>query len=205
MLKVKNIGFPQIFRSNEWEWDISSYKPSKSDILTLQYKNRDSPFFSVYKCEIKPNELESVMSAFGEIRIHTDNTGKYLALKDKMNNYVYSSLSIKSATPKTNILFDIDENAGFVIGSMKVNSSPQLISGTNFPFKNGKHGFYGSPCDNGEITIYISSFTSKSKLKIIDSNSYIKSIMINRTGEYRIKNISLNDSVSFPMKITIAS
>jgi len=198
MLKVKNIGFPQIFRSNEWEWDISSYKPSKSDILTLQYKNRDSPFFSVYKCEIKPNELESVMSAFGEIRIHTDNTGKYLALKDKMNNYVYGSLSIKSATPKTNIIFDI-QDAGFVIGKMEVNSSPlKLISGTNFPFKNGKHGFYGAPCDNGEITIYISSFTSKSKLKIIDSKSYIKSIMINRAGEYRIKNISLNDC---PMRV----
>jgi hypothetical protein len=122
-----------------------------------------------------------------------------------MNNYVYSSLSIKSATPKTNIIFDI-QDAGFVIGNMEVNSSPpQLISGTNFPFKNGKHGFYGSPCDNGEITIYISSFTSKSKLKIIDSNSYIKSVMINRTGEYRIKNVSLNDSVSFPMRITIAS
>lgn len=200
MLKVKNIGFPQIFRSNEWEWDIISYKPSKSDILTLQYKKRDSPFFSVYKCEIKPNELELAVSTFGDVRIHTDSTGKYLALKDNVNNYVYGSLSIKSSTPKTNILFDI-YNAGFVIGKMKVNSSPvKLISGTNFPFKNGRHGFYGVPCDNGEITLYISSFTSKSRIKIIDSKSYIKNIMINKTGEYRIKNVSLNDC---PLKIVM--
>jgi hypothetical protein len=198
MLKVKNIGFPQIFRSNEWEWDISSYKPSKSDILTLQYKNRNSPFFSVYKCEIKPNELESVMSAFGEIRIHTDNTGKYLALKDKMNNYVYGSLLIKSGTPKTNILFDI-ENAGFTIGSISVNEmSAKHINGSNFPFNNGRHGFYILPCDDCQITIYISSFTSKGRLKIIDSNSYIKYCMINRTGKYQIKNVSLNDC---PLKI----
>ena len=201
MLKVKNIGFPQVFRSNEWEWDISSYKPSKSDILTLQYKKRDSPFFSVYKCEIKPNELQSAMSAFGNVRIHTDYTGKYLALKDNLNNYVYGSLSIKSATPKTNVLFDV-QDAGFVIGSMKVNSSPlKLISGTNFPFKNGKHGFYGIPSDKGEITLYISSFTSKRKLKIIDSKSYIKTIMINKAGEYRIKNICLNNCN--PAKILI--
>lgn len=200
MLKVKNIGFPQIFRSNEWEWDISSYKPSKSDILTLQYKNRDSPFFSVYKCEIKPNELELAVSAFGNVRIHTDYTGKYLALKDNLNNYVYGSLCIKSTTPKTNILFDF-HNAGFVIGNMKVNSLPlKLISGNNFPFKNGKNGFYAAPSDNNEITLYISSFTSKSRLKIIDSKSYIKTIMINKTGEYRIKQICLNDC---PLKIVM--
>ena len=175
------IAFPTIFKNNVWEWDISAYKPSKRDLLVLEYKELGSAKFTTYKCEIRGNELQMALSPFGTINIYENDGKKFLKI-DENNNYAFGSLQVKSIiNKKNNILLILDDS--ITIGLIEINSKPVKL---NYPLKKGTHKLFAA--EKFDLSMYVSALNSISKLTIISSNKSNK-ISIYKTGKQILKDL----------------
>ena len=88
----------------EYRWDITSYAPSASDTLTLEYKPVGASVFSTFTYQLANANAESLVAALNQLGIgyfnyYTELGQNYLSTNN--DNYVFGTLTINNNVPPT--------------------------------------------------------------------------------------------------------